>query len=108
LPGERFDAGLVHVLPDNHLRFAWTKPGASARRQVVPAWTVSLELVTTTNQRRGSMSICRFYTQRNLQLDVNLLTSVFPCALADALDRVFSQAPTFVPSTQDRFIAARV
>ena len=108
LPGERFDAGLVHVLPDNHLRFTWTKAGISARRQVVPAWTVSLELVTTTNQRRGSMNICRFYTQRNLQLDVNLLTSIFPVALADALDRVFSEAPTFVPSTQDGFIVARV
>ena len=27
LPGERSDIGLVHVLPDNHLRYTWVKPG---------------------------------------------------------------------------------
>ena len=46
------------------------------QRQGVAAWTVNLDLVTTTSRRRGSMCICRFYTQRDLQLDVNLLTSV--------------------------------
>jgi UDP-GlcNAc:undecaprenyl-phosphate GlcNAc-1-phosphate transferase len=108
LPGEHFDGGLVHVLPDNHLRFTWTKPGIPVQRQAVAAWTVGLELVTTTNHRRGSMNICRFYTQRDLQLDVNLLTSIFPVALADALDRVFSQVPEFVPNAEERFAAARV
>ena len=108
LPGEHFDGGLVHVLPDNHLRFAWTKPGGTTQRQAVAAWTVGLELVTTANQRRGSMNICRFYTQRDLQLDVNLLTSICPVALADALDRVFSQVPEFVPETGERFATARV
>jgi len=32
----------------------------------------------------------RLYSQRDLQLDVNLLTSSFPRALADALDRTLA------------------
>ena len=36
------------------------------------------------------MTIYRLYADRDLQLDVNLLTSVFPVALADALDRARS------------------
>jgi hypothetical protein len=54
------------------------------------------------------MTIYRVYTQRDLQLDVNLLTSVFPGVLADALDRVLdtrieempsvAQVPEFVPA----------
>jgi hypothetical protein len=56
------------------------------------------------------MCICRFYTQRDLQLDVNLLTSVFPVALADALDRVLVGAAEIVPSPDEDegFAAARV
>ena len=38
------------------------------------------------------MTIYRLYADRDLQLDVNLLTSVFPVALADALDRARSHA----------------
>jgi hypothetical protein len=109
-PGERLDLGLVHVLPDNHLRFTWSKPGVSTRSQGVAAWTVNLELVTTTNRRRGTMSICRFYTQRDLQLDVNLLTSIFPVALADALDRVFAGVPEVLrsPDEDAGLAAARI
>jgi hypothetical protein len=36
------------------------------------------------------MTIFRLYNERDLQLDVNLLTSAFPIALADALDRTLS------------------
>jgi len=49
---------------------------------------LTLELVTTSNRRRGSLAVYRVYSQRGLQLDVNLITSDFPVALADALDRV--------------------
>ena len=53
------------------------------------------------------MSIYRLYTQRDLQLDVNLLTSVFPVALADALDRVFAGAVEILPNPdEDRGLAA--
>jgi hypothetical protein len=36
------------------------------------------------------MTIYRLYTDRELQFDINLLTSAFPAALADALDRISS------------------
>ena len=49
-------------------------------------------LVTTSNRRRGSLSVHRLYHEQPLHLDVNLLISEFPVALADALDRVISHA----------------
>ena len=54
------------------------------------AWSLTLDLIATNNRRRGSLTVYRFYSQRDLQLDVNLITSVFPVALADALDRTLS------------------
>ncbi len=38
------------------------------------------------------------YSRRDLQLDVNLLTSEFPAALADALDRVLAIPEVLVPA----------
>jgi hypothetical protein len=40
------------------------------------------------------------YSDRDLQLDVNLLTSVFPVALADALDRVVTEPTEDAPSVE--------
>src|SRR5437879_1458175 len=71
--------------------FYWKKNGQPGLRDSLPSWNLTLDLMTSSNRRRGSMTIQRLYTQRDLQLDVNLLTAVFPVALADALDRVFSQ-----------------
>ena len=71
--------------------FYWEKNGQPGLRDSLPSWNLTLDLMTSSNRRRGSMTIQRLYTQRDLQLDVNLLTAVFPVALADALDRVFSQ-----------------
>jgi len=70
----------------------WTKPGSHYARDLVSAWSLNLELVNTKNRRCGCMTIYRLYTERDLQLDINLLTSVFPTALADALDRALSPA----------------
>jgi UDP-GlcNAc:undecaprenyl-phosphate/decaprenyl-phosphate GlcNAc-1-phosphate transferase len=65
----------------------WTKPGSRFAQELTSAWCLTLDLVTTGNIRCGSMTIYRLYTDRELQFDINLLTSVFPVALADALDR---------------------
>jgi len=54
------------------------------------SWKLSLDLVTTSNRRRGSLVIHRLYSQRDLQLDVNLVTSEFPLVLADAVDRLLA------------------
>ena len=73
----------------------WRKPGSRLSHEM---WHLTLDLVAANNRQRGSMTIYRVYTQRDLQLDVNLLTSVFPGVLADALDRVLDTRIEEMPS----------
>jgi UDP-GlcNAc:undecaprenyl-phosphate GlcNAc-1-phosphate transferase len=75
----------------------WTRPGCNYPREVTSAWSLNLELVTTLGRRCGYMTIYRLYNQRDLQLDINLLTSVFPVALAEALDRSLALQPQELP-----------
>jgi hypothetical protein len=42
-----------------------------------------------------------------LQLDINLLTSEFPVALADALDRTLQHSVQVIPHSDEGFIAAQ-
>jgi hypothetical protein len=65
-----------------------------------PSWKLTLDLVTSSNQRRGSLVVYRVYGPRDLQLDVNLLTSDFPVVLADSLDRVLTAPNVLVPVAQ--------
>jgi hypothetical protein len=65
-----------------------------------PSWKLTLDLVTTSNRHRGSLVVYRVYSPRDLQLDVNLLTSEFPSTLANALDRILT-IPVLVPAVQD-------
>jgi len=76
----------------------WIKPGSHFARELTSAWCLTLDLVTTRNDRCGSMTIYRVYTDRELQFDINLLTSVFPVALADALDRASSPSLQVMPT----------
>ena len=76
------------------VQFRWIKPGVARSSDKLSAWNLQLDLVTTGNRRRGSLSLYRLYSERALQMDINLLTSVFPVALADALDRAFCLAET--------------
>jgi hypothetical protein len=50
------------------------------------------------------------YGPRDLQLDINLLTSDFPATLADALDRVSTMPTVLVPigQTDTPFMAANL
>jgi UDP-GlcNAc:undecaprenyl-phosphate GlcNAc-1-phosphate transferase len=75
-----------------------------------PSWKLTLDLVTTANRNRGSLVCYRIYSQRDLQLDINLLTSEFPVSLADALDRVLTMPSILVPSAQGErpFFAANL
>jgi hypothetical protein len=41
------------------------------------------------------------YSSRDLQLDINLLTSAFPSALADALDRTLAHSAHVIPLAHD-------
>jgi UDP-GlcNAc:undecaprenyl-phosphate/decaprenyl-phosphate GlcNAc-1-phosphate transferase len=78
----------------------WTKPDSHFAQELTSAWCLTLDLVTTRNARCGSMTIYRLYAGRELQFDINLLTSVFPVALADALDRASSPTPEVMPTAE--------
>jgi UDP-GlcNAc:undecaprenyl-phosphate/decaprenyl-phosphate GlcNAc-1-phosphate transferase len=78
--------------------FHWSKVPHMSAISSQPSWKLALDLVTTSTQRRGSLVVYRIYSRRDLQLDVNLLTSEFPSALADALDRVLTTPEVFVPA----------
>jgi hypothetical protein len=90
--------------------FHWSKFPHMVAISSQPSWKLTLDLVTTSNQRRGSLVVYRIYSHRALQLDVNLLTSEFPATLADALDRVLTMPEIFVAAAPDdaRFLAANL
>jgi hypothetical protein len=93
----------------NH-HFRWSKFPHMVAISSQPSWKLTLDLVTTSNQHRGALVVCRVYSHRDLQLDVNLLTSEFPTTLANALDRVLTMPEVFVPAAQGdrRFLAANL
>jgi UDP-GlcNAc:undecaprenyl-phosphate GlcNAc-1-phosphate transferase len=97
---DAFDLQATPPFPDRTLsvdparRFHWSKFPHMAAISTEPSWKVTLDLITTSNQPRGSFVVYRTYGTRDLHLDINLLTSEFPVALADALDRVLM--PTLI------------
>ena len=114
LPAERL---LLEDI-DSHGRrghaFRWSKPGmarsfngASSNGSAV--WTIALELLSSSNRRRGTLTVYREYSRRDLQIDVNLLTSTFPTALADALDRTLAHSAQVIPLQEPEasFVAAQ-
>jgi hypothetical protein len=90
--------------------FHWNKYPHMTAISTQPSWKLSLDLVTTSNHRCGSLVVFRMYGPRDLQLDVNLLTSEFPSTLADALDRVATMPTVLVPAAQTdtSFMAANL
>jgi UDP-GlcNAc:undecaprenyl-phosphate GlcNAc-1-phosphate transferase len=94
----------------SEVSFHWGKTRASRSLEGLPVWTLSLDLVSSSNRRRGALVVHRLYSQRDLQLDINLLTTSFPIALADALDRTLQHTVQVIPRTnQDDqgFVAAQ-
>jgi UDP-GlcNAc:undecaprenyl-phosphate/decaprenyl-phosphate GlcNAc-1-phosphate transferase len=81
----------------NDLSFHWVKASGHKSLEGLPVWTLALDLLSTANRRRGTLLVQRLYSQRDLQLDINLLTSAFPIALADALDRTLSHTAEIIP-----------
>jgi len=89
----------LETVPVSHgeIHFRWNRPGTLILPGTAGTWGVMLNLVTTSNRRRGFLSVQRLYHDQPLHLDVNLLISEFPIALADALDRVIAAAMETVP-----------
>ena len=77
--------------------FHWSKPGLSKAIDNSSAWSITLDLLSSANHRRGTLRVYRLYSTRDLQLDVNLLTGAFPTALADALDRTLAHSAQVIP-----------
>jgi UDP-GlcNAc:undecaprenyl-phosphate GlcNAc-1-phosphate transferase len=77
--------------------FHWTRNPGTISVDGLAVWSLSLDLVSSANRHRGSLVVHRAYSQRGLQLDINLLTANFPVALADALDRTLDQAVEVMP-----------
>jgi UDP-GlcNAc:undecaprenyl-phosphate GlcNAc-1-phosphate transferase len=98
----------LRVCPKEGLHFEWKKPGASKFRSNWGAWNLTLELRPTKSRWHGSMRIYRLYADRALLVDINLLTSLFPMVLADAVERVLASKEGAVPevAANTEFIAA--
>jgi UDP-GlcNAc:undecaprenyl-phosphate/decaprenyl-phosphate GlcNAc-1-phosphate transferase len=99
-PGEYFALGGAELNAQSRrgeASFHWTKNGRAKSLEGLAAWTLSLDLVSASNRRRGSLMVHRLYSERDLHLDINLLTTAFPTALADALDRTLQPVVQIVP-----------
>ncbi len=89
--------------------FRWSKPGTPKILDSAAAWTVALNLMSSANRRRGTLTVYRLYSTRDLQVDINLLTTTFPTALADALDRTLAHSAQVIalPGQDTSLIAAQ-
>ena len=104
LPGDQTSSG------ESNRHFHWSKFPHMMAISSQPTWKLTLDLVATSNQPRGSLVVYRIYGPRDLQLDVNLLISEFPTALADALGRATHMPDVLVPAGQsdNRYLAANL
>ncbi len=89
--------------------FCWTKPGTPRNLDGSAFWTIALDLLTSSNHHCGALIVRRLYSRRHLQLDVNLLTTAFPTALADALDRTRPHAAQVIalPEQETSLVSAQ-
>jgi hypothetical protein len=78
-------------------RFSWRKSGSTVDPDFGSAWNINLDLVSRGNRHCGNLVVFRRYSQRDLQLDINLLTSDFAVTLADALQRTMAENVEFIP-----------
>lgn len=72
----------LRCLADGHLLFNWSKGEIDD-----PPWELRLELVTSSRDRWGYLSLLRKSDEEALPMDVNVLTEEFRTSLSDAIDR---------------------
>jgi UDP-GlcNAc:undecaprenyl-phosphate GlcNAc-1-phosphate transferase len=84
----RPDVPMVLTTSAQVLEYKWSKIEHLRWRDDTPAWSLTLDLVTTKNEHRGSLNLYRLHRDTAILVDINLLTSEFPVVLADALDRI--------------------
>lgn len=91
----------LHRLETAAPKLSWRKAGARITPEFEHAWSLTLDLVSTGNRHCGKMTVFRHYSNRDLQLDINLLTSGFATTLADALQRTMVEETEFVANAED-------
>jgi UDP-GlcNAc:undecaprenyl-phosphate/decaprenyl-phosphate GlcNAc-1-phosphate transferase len=97
----------IDPLRHETVSFRWSKIGSAKALEGLAVWTIALDLLSSGNRRRGTLNIHRLYSGRDLQLDINLLTSEFPTALGDALERTLAHSAHIIPlPTQDSAMVA--
>ena len=99
-PGESYphDGADAALSPRRgEVSFHWGKSTGPRSLDNLALWTLSLDLVSSSNRHRGALVVRRLYSQGDLQLDINLLTTGFPVALADALDRTLQSGVEVIP-----------
>jgi len=97
-PGESHPGVDAGAIPRRgEVAFQWAKNAGAIPVDGLALWSLSLDLVSSSNRHRGALAVHRLYSQRDLQLDINLLTSGFPVALADALDRTLQRGKEAIP-----------
>jgi UDP-GlcNAc:undecaprenyl-phosphate/decaprenyl-phosphate GlcNAc-1-phosphate transferase len=109
-PGELSPVGLDAGSRRGEFSLHWRKTANSISLERLASWTLSLDLVSSASRRRGALIVHRLYSQRGLQLDINLLTSEFPAAIADALDRILQQNLQAIPRVEEqeqRYVTAQ-
>jgi UDP-GlcNAc:undecaprenyl-phosphate GlcNAc-1-phosphate transferase len=82
-------------------RLCWRKLGAFVNPEFGNTWSLNLSLISSNRHACGNLVMYRGYTGRDLQLDINLLTSEFATNLANALHRTSIQNVEFLPQTQN-------
>ena len=111
LPGEPlpFEASDPATPRRSGNSFRWNKAGVPKVLDGAAVWTIALHLMSSANRHRGTLIVHRLYSPRDLQLDINLLTSIFPTALADALDRTLAHSAQVIalPEQDNSLIAAQ-
>jgi hypothetical protein len=78
----------------------WRKAGAFVSPEFGNTWSLNLDLISC-GKHCGRLLMFRGYINRDLQLDINLLTTTFATNLADALQRTSIQNVEFIPRTED-------
>jgi len=82
--------------PSDHLRYTWSKSGNTA--MLDNCWRLSLHLGSAKGGKQGTLVLYRRYRLQPLQIDVNVFTSSFQIALADALERASNIEMSELPS----------
>ena len=76
--------------------FRWSKTGVPHTHNSSTTWRIALHLLSSSGNYCGTLTVLRLYSDRDLQIDINLLTAEFPTALADALHRTLAQPTPFL------------